>query len=376
MSHVFVSYSTKDKVFAERLVRRIEATGMACWMAPRDIPPGDNFQAAIVAAIEASSVLLVLISKNTNNSVEILKELSVAGDSAKFVVPARIENILPTGGLRYPLSHVQFIDLFDAFEENFQLLCDRLTSASNTANEIIGGELRAASTAAPVMSLFGSGRAFLIQNRLRSWVLATIVAVGLTGIGATILTVNEGAPDAVAPDAPSRTVDAPSPVAAPPTVQTRSVVAQETTPAPPNAQPGTAAASTGTSTPQATASAPLSCEEFRRVMTAAGRPFAVSCNANTAPGYYWAIGAPKIRTYGFWGMRGVGGTPRCEVSEDIGRGGETATFNTSTTMWEVREYWCRVTSQTHQCTGKNDEGPIFAGSGYFDGVFSAECRRQ
>ena len=41
MAHdAFISYSSKDKTIADAVCARLEARGIRCWIAPRDVRPG------------------------------------------------------------------------------------------------------------------------------------------------------------------------------------------------------------------------------------------------------------------------------------------------------------------------------------------------
>lgn len=42
---VFISYSSKDKPVADATVAVLEANGIRCWIAPRDIRPGADWSA-------------------------------------------------------------------------------------------------------------------------------------------------------------------------------------------------------------------------------------------------------------------------------------------------------------------------------------------
>ena len=51
---VFVSYSASDKPVADAIVARVEQVGIRCWVAPRDIMPGQVWGEAILSAIDIS----------------------------------------------------------------------------------------------------------------------------------------------------------------------------------------------------------------------------------------------------------------------------------------------------------------------------------
>jgi hypothetical protein len=51
MAHdVFISYSNQDKAVADAVCAMLEASKIRCWIAPRDVPPGQPWPAAIIRA--------------------------------------------------------------------------------------------------------------------------------------------------------------------------------------------------------------------------------------------------------------------------------------------------------------------------------------
>ncbi len=59
---VFISYASGDKTVADQACATLEGRGIRCWIAPRDARPGINYGASIVDAIDASSVLVFVVS--------------------------------------------------------------------------------------------------------------------------------------------------------------------------------------------------------------------------------------------------------------------------------------------------------------------------
>ena len=59
MAHdVFISYSSKDKPTADAACAVLEAKGIRCWIAPRDITPGADWGEAIVDGINGARTIL------------------------------------------------------------------------------------------------------------------------------------------------------------------------------------------------------------------------------------------------------------------------------------------------------------------------------
>jgi hypothetical protein len=48
---VFISYASQDAAVAHAIVESLEAQGLKCWIAPRDVKPGAQYADAIVRAI-------------------------------------------------------------------------------------------------------------------------------------------------------------------------------------------------------------------------------------------------------------------------------------------------------------------------------------
>lgn len=94
------------------IVGELERRGTRCWIAPRDIRPGKPFDDAIADAIEASRAMLLIFSDLCNDSEYIRREVTVAGESHKTVIPFRIEDVQPRKGLRIRLSDLHWIDGF------------------------------------------------------------------------------------------------------------------------------------------------------------------------------------------------------------------------------------------------------------------------
>ena len=111
-SHLFVCFSSKDEAVAREVVEALEASELKCWISLRDVLPGQNYQEAIVRALESASGIVFLFSEHSNKSLEIRKELSIGGSINVPVFPLRLSPLAPSGALRYELAIRQWIDIF------------------------------------------------------------------------------------------------------------------------------------------------------------------------------------------------------------------------------------------------------------------------
>ncbi|MGH7024679.1 MAG: toll/interleukin-1 receptor domain-containing protein [Caulobacteraceae bacterium] len=107
---VFISYSSKDKLVADRLCHALEEKGERCWIAPRDIPYGAEWGDAIIAALTETGAMVLVFTQNTNESAHVRREVSAALEAGSIVIPFRTEEAKPEGALRYNLLNLHWMD--------------------------------------------------------------------------------------------------------------------------------------------------------------------------------------------------------------------------------------------------------------------------
>jgi beta-glucanase (GH16 family) len=111
MTHdVFISYSSKDKPIADAICANLEAAGIRCWIAPRDIAPGEDWPTAIARAISHSRIMVLVFSASSNSSDDVGRELILAANSKLIIIPFKIENIEPEPGKQYYLARTHWLD--------------------------------------------------------------------------------------------------------------------------------------------------------------------------------------------------------------------------------------------------------------------------
>lgn len=140
MTHdVFISYSNKDKIVADTVCAKLEEQKIRCWVAPRDIPAGQNFARSIINAIDTCKIFVLIWSVNTNASEHILNEINRAFDQGKPIIPFRIQDVQPTLEMQYYFGRTHWLDA----------LTPPLESHINTLANIILANLGEASQTTP-----------------------------------------------------------------------------------------------------------------------------------------------------------------------------------------------------------------------------------
>jgi hypothetical protein len=124
---VFISYSQPDRDCAFELVARLEAQGINCWIAPRDIAPSADWAAEIMDAISAASTMILVFSASSSVSPQVRREVERAVHKQLSILPFRIENVLPSKSLEYFLSAQHWMDAFPPPREpHYARLCTYL----------------------------------------------------------------------------------------------------------------------------------------------------------------------------------------------------------------------------------------------------------
>ncbi len=134
MAHdVFISYSSKDKTIADAVCARLEARGIRCWIAPRDVRPGAPYGEEIIDGIQSARVMVLVLSGNANASPHIPKEVERAVSHGVPVIPLRVEAVLPAKSLDYFISSVHWLDAITPPLEQ------HLESLANTIRTLLQG---------------------------------------------------------------------------------------------------------------------------------------------------------------------------------------------------------------------------------------------
>jgi len=109
---VFISYSKPEQQIAHDLCSYLEADGIFCWIAPRDVLPGSDFPGSIIDAIDESRVVVLVFSRSSNSSPHVIRELTRAVNRNLMILPFRVEDILPTKNMDYLINIPHWFDAF------------------------------------------------------------------------------------------------------------------------------------------------------------------------------------------------------------------------------------------------------------------------
>ena len=109
---VFISYSRENQQEVIKLVEYLRAQGVAVWMDESDIHGATMWTKEIVEAIRASSVFILAISRHSTGSKNVVKELALASEREKIILPIYLEQCDIPETMEYQLAGIQNIALY------------------------------------------------------------------------------------------------------------------------------------------------------------------------------------------------------------------------------------------------------------------------
>ncbi len=111
MADIFISYSSKDRAQAEQLTELLASAGLSVWIDRSGIVGAEQWATEIVEGIRACATFLLLLSPNSIASENVLRELSLASEKRKRVLPVDIEPTVLPSSFEYPLAGLQRVPL-------------------------------------------------------------------------------------------------------------------------------------------------------------------------------------------------------------------------------------------------------------------------
>jgi hypothetical protein len=184
MAHdVMISHSHADKPVADAACAALEARGIRCWIAPRDINPGQDWAASIVEAIRDARIMLLVFSRHANQSPQVKREVERAASSGKVLLPLRLDDVLPEAALAYYLGTPHWLDAitppFEAHLEKLADACSSLLAITARSPQDAASDNVSASTSAQIQPADGRPPIALWWRRQRRQVQLGLIAASV-----------------------------------------------------------------------------------------------------------------------------------------------------------------------------------------------------
>jgi hypothetical protein len=132
---VFLSHSSRNAELASAMKQYLSEQGIRCWKAPDDISPAEDWPSAIMHALGECPIVVLVWTKDAMESRQVCREVTIADNRTKAIIPFRAEEILPVGPLEFFLVNKQWLDAFHDYQPAFESLSKTiLTILGRAAN--------------------------------------------------------------------------------------------------------------------------------------------------------------------------------------------------------------------------------------------------
>jgi hypothetical protein len=141
----FISYSTQDQEFADRLYADLQNKGVRCWFAPHDLRIGKKILDAVDAAIRLRDRVLLILSEHSINSDWVEDEVTAGFEEERkrgeeVLFPIRLDDaVMKTGEAWAAKLRARLIGDFrqwkdhDTYQQSFQRMLRDLTKEQPAA---------------------------------------------------------------------------------------------------------------------------------------------------------------------------------------------------------------------------------------------------
>ena len=107
---VFISYSRKDLSVVQEICQLFQEYNISYWLDKKDIHAGGEFLGDIVQAIRNCKITLFISSANSNNSIYTAKEVAMAFNEGKYIIPYKIDSSSFNRNLELVLCDLNWVE--------------------------------------------------------------------------------------------------------------------------------------------------------------------------------------------------------------------------------------------------------------------------
>ncbi len=111
-AEVFISYSSLDRDRVMPVVESLRGNGISVWVDEGNIHAADLWSEQIVQAIADCHVMVVMLSQNSTDSHNVVKEVMLASEQKKALLPVYLEPAEVPAKLQYQLAGIQHLELY------------------------------------------------------------------------------------------------------------------------------------------------------------------------------------------------------------------------------------------------------------------------
>lgn len=135
-AEVFISYAARDRERVLGLVERLRNAGVTVWIDQVGIDVSTMWSQEIVSAIKGCKVMLLSISPHSTESENVVKELALASERKKPIIPVYLEAAVIPETMEYQLAGIQRVEYFRENEDAaFKAMLRSLIKRGVSVNE-------------------------------------------------------------------------------------------------------------------------------------------------------------------------------------------------------------------------------------------------
>ena len=178
-SEVFISYSSFDRDRVMPVVDSLRSNGISVWVDEGNIHAADLWSEQIVQAIADCRVMVVMLSQHSTDSHNVVKEVMLASEQKKALLPVYLEPADVPAKLQYQLAGIQHLELYG--QDNQQVLKDLANGLAKHGISLEGEATKPQPTTVkhhdkPKPKSTATNKAKNLANPI-SWVLAVCVVI-------------------------------------------------------------------------------------------------------------------------------------------------------------------------------------------------------
>ena len=180
---VFISYAAKDRERVALLVEGLQKAGVSVWIDMDGIEVAAMWSREIVSAIRECKVLLLSISPHSTESENVVKELALASERKKPIIPIYLEPAVIPETMEYQLAGIQRVEFFEGREE---LAMRAVIRALTKLGVTVADEASAAAAGASNIAAHGAGHSSgkaETKREVAVWLKVAAAVVGLAVLG-------------------------------------------------------------------------------------------------------------------------------------------------------------------------------------------------
>ena len=123
---LFISYASKNKQLADALCHTLEQHRISCWIAPRDVLPGEPYAREIIRGIRDCQIIVLIYTNDSNASEHVLNEIDKAFNYGKVIIPFIADDTRMSDEFDYYLSRKHWLTAFPNPEQHFAKLVESI----------------------------------------------------------------------------------------------------------------------------------------------------------------------------------------------------------------------------------------------------------